>query len=173
MTCKLPLLALITLVGTACLDQELPRTARHGKADLPGSCEESCGDQSESGECFCDAECLDFNDCCADFDEFCEVVDDDGPCAAKDCGETCKLCAPGDVGCVETSVIKMCNAEGECTPSVPVCEGDPEPGAGCANKSCGDSCTLCPPGDPNCFETSVPKFCSPDLDCKSSFPICD
>ncbi len=37
------------------------------------------------------------------------------PCAGKACGEMCKLCAPNDTDCVETAVVKQCNASGQCT----------------------------------------------------------
>jgi hypothetical protein len=36
------------------------------------------------------------------------------PCEDKDEGETCELCPPDDEGCVETAVIKVCDAEGTC-----------------------------------------------------------
>jgi hypothetical protein len=29
----------------------------------------------------------------------------------------------------------------------------------CADSECGDTCTVCPPGDPDCFETAVVKAC--------------
>jgi hypothetical protein len=31
------------------------------------------------------------------------------PCAGKNCGETCTLCAPDDAGCVETNDLKVCS----------------------------------------------------------------
>lgn len=35
-------------------------------------------------------------------------------CEEKDEGDECTLCAPDDDECVETMVIKTCNADGEC-----------------------------------------------------------
>jgi hypothetical protein len=43
------------------------------------------------------------------------------PCAGKMCGETCRLCAPSDTDCVETAVLKQCNASGTCTHEPPAC----------------------------------------------------
>ncbi len=36
------------------------------------------------------------------------------PCADLEEGDECQLCAPDDPDCVETAVIKLCDAEGEC-----------------------------------------------------------
>jgi hypothetical protein len=36
------------------------------------------------------------------------------PCRGKDEGEECRLCAPDDPDCVETMVLKLCNADGTC-----------------------------------------------------------
>jgi len=54
----------------------------------------------------------------------CEGNENDGydPCAAKACGDTCTVCAPDDTDCVETAVVKMCDAEGECSATAPSCK---------------------------------------------------
>ena len=36
------------------------------------------------------------------------------PCAGQPCGAPCTLCAPGDPQCVETAVLKLCDAAGHC-----------------------------------------------------------
>ena len=36
------------------------------------------------------------------------------PCGDKSCGETCQVCPPDDNDCVETGVVKACDAAGEC-----------------------------------------------------------
>jgi hypothetical protein len=41
------------------------------------------------------------------------------PCAGKNCGDSCQLCRPNDPNCVETSVVKWCNAKGACLDGVP------------------------------------------------------
>ncbi len=43
------------------------------------------------------------------------------PCRGKDCGAACRQCAPDDRDCVETMVVKTCNAAGRCTPLPPGC----------------------------------------------------
>ena len=44
------------------------------------------------------------------------------PCAGKSCGDPCSLCPPDDAECVETAVVKQCNAAGECTAEAATCE---------------------------------------------------
>jgi hypothetical protein len=41
------------------------------------------------------------------------------PCAGKRCGETCQVCPPARADCVETAVMKACNASGACVPLSP------------------------------------------------------
>ena len=60
--------------------------------------------------------------------------------------------------------------EGFCSIELPVCEAAFDP---CAGKSCGDECKLCPPGDPDCFETAVPKQCSASGECTNDFAVCE
>lgn len=40
----------------------------------------------------------------------------------------------------------------------------------CAGKACGQSCTACPPGAPDCVETAVPKACDPQGRCEAWSP---
>lgn len=40
----------------------------------------------------------------------------------------------------------------------------------CASKACGASCTICPPGDPMCFETAVIKHCDQNGECNAGPP---
>lgn len=87
------------------------------------------------------------------------------PCAAQKCGDACTVCDPDDAECVETQVIKACNAEGECVASTPeLCE-QPPAYAPCGGKAVCDPCTICDPSDPDCFETAVLKVCDADLQC--------
>jgi hypothetical protein len=75
-----------------------------------------------------------------------------------DAGPGCRatLCSPGS-HCVERS-----DGRAQCVPDLP-------PTGPCANKPCGASCRLCN-GRPGCVETAVPKFCSPEGECRSSMP---
>ena len=96
-------------------------------------------------------------------------------CQGKSCGESCTLCPPGKKNCFETAVLKACNAQGKCGSSAPQCGGAIDAGPAyqpCGGKTCGDTCTLCAPGDPNCVETGVVKFCHSDGACKDSAPAC-
>lgn len=45
------------------------------------------------------------------------------PCRGKVCGDSCRICPPTDFHCIETAVLKSCNAAGECTPGVSICDG--------------------------------------------------
>jgi hypothetical protein len=49
------------------------------------------------------------------------------PCAGKACGDPCTICAPDDADCVETMVVKACNASAECTAEKPACGDEVEP----------------------------------------------
>jgi hypothetical protein len=70
------------------------------------------------------------------------------PCAGKACGDTCRLCDPADPGCIETDVVKFCQADGSCSPLQPSCEtvfcggiaGIPCPGAGTCVDDPSDDC---------------------------------
>ena len=44
------------------------------------------------------------------------------PCGDKSCGETCQVCPPDDNDCVETGVVKACDAAGECADTGNLCE---------------------------------------------------
>ena len=96
-------------------------------------------------------------------------------CAGKACGDACSLCN-GRPNCFETAVLKQCNERGRCSSRPAVCGGavdaGPAPYQPCGGKSCGDTCQICPPGDPNCFETAVVKFCHADGACSASPPAC-
>lgn len=92
------------------------------------------------------------------------------PCAGKSCGERCSLCAPDDPDCVETAVLKYCDASGRCDAVEPDCGGDEyDP---CAGKSCGDTCRICAPDDDDCVETTVEKYCDASGRCDSTQPDC-
>src|SRR5664280_81046 len=36
------------------------------------------------------------------------------PCAGKNCGDSCTICAPNDTNCGETAIVKNCNPSGQC-----------------------------------------------------------
>jgi hypothetical protein len=55
-------------------------------------------------------------ECVLEYPECVNEVEYD-PCAEKEPGAECSLCAPGDEQCIETDEIKTCQ-EGECLPQV-------------------------------------------------------
>ncbi len=88
------------------------------------------------------------------------------PCGDKNCGETCRVCPPDDSDCVETGVVKACDAIGECVADTgDLCdEADYVP---CAGKTCGETCRNCDPEDEDCVETGELKACDPEGNCVS------
>jgi hypothetical protein len=92
------------------------------------------------------------------------------PCGGKSCGDTCRVCPPGDPSCFETAVVKLCQPDGACSASMPTCA--PPAYDACGGKACGDRCTACPPSDPGCFETAVIKQCDAKGSCSASAPVC-
>ena len=87
------------------------------------------------------------------------------PCASKNPGEACTLCPPGDLSCVETMELKVCDASGLCSSqSAPVPPASYDP---CAGKNAGDTCKVCDPTDPSCVETMELKVCNASGACTS------
>jgi hypothetical protein len=81
--------ALVTLtLLAACADDDATYDRGPiGKADAVGSCAGTeCDGQAPDGNCFCDAECAEFGDCCGDFVEVCEAGS--APCGGL-AGLTC------------------------------------------------------------------------------------
>lgn len=92
------------------------------------------------------------------------------PCGELNCGEPCSLCAPDDFGCVETAVLKVCQEDGTCSASVPMCE---PPAPSCDDIECGpgEHCELeevvcitwpCPPV-PVCVANECPDPNDPSV----------
>lgn len=87
------------------------------------------------------------------------------PCEGKSCGDECSLCAPNDLECAETAIVKSCDGAGECKPlpevdcaactygGVTYQDGDSFPAAdGC------NTCT-CDNGSVGCTEIGCPTPC--------------
>jgi hypothetical protein len=107
---------------------------------------------------------------------------------AASCGEDEGTPAPGEssVSKLEAAAqggksdrgVDFCEAngwygDGECDTFCPKadtdCDGAYEP---CGTLSCGETCTLCAPGDKNCIETAVVKMCQDDGTCGATTPTC-
>lgn len=95
------------------------------------------------------------------------------PCKGKICGATCSVCDPTDPSCFETAEVKACDVNGLCRSGVPICtDASTPPYDPCEGKTCGSSCSECPPSDPTCVETAVLKFCNKARRCQASAPDC-
>jgi hypothetical protein len=172
---------LLLCCATSCVaNEEDAARAPIGKADLIGSCaatgggDNACGAKSD-GNCWCDDECADFGDCCADKDAVCDATFD--PCAGKTCGEACKLCSPSDPDCVEIAVPKQCSAAGTCEPSPAECSSFCDGcQAGCVEGGCpvGMECVVdpdeCVPSACGCDEESFTCICTSDCNGGSCKP---
>jgi hypothetical protein len=82
------------------------------------------------------------------------------------CGDA--VCGAGEYCC--NASCGTCAEEGQgCTLQ------DCEPSAyqPCAGKTCGAECTLCAPGDADCAEDAVIKYCAPDGTCSPTAPECE
>ena len=157
-------------------DDSAPLKEGEGDDDdeMPSVDPTPCGDAvCGAGEYCCNASC----GTCAKEGEGCTLEACEPsvyqPCAGKECGAECTLCAPGDADCAEDAVIKYCSAEGVCAPSLPECEGGEQPYAPCGGKACGDACSLCAPDDSNCVETADLKACDAAGQCRSGIPVCE
>ena len=110
---------------------------------------------------------------CAATVPVCDGGDTYEPCGGLSCGDSCSVCDPSDPNCFETAVLKMCQPDGTCAATVPQCDGGDDAYEPCGALSCGDSCSLCDPSDPDCVETAVLKMCQPDGTCAATVPVCD
>lgn len=147
------------------------------KSDSVGSCQASddtnfCGDQSDSN-CFCDDNCDFYGDCCSDKLTVCATEFDS--CADLECGDSCTICDPADVDCLETALLKQCQSDGICAATVAECTGSSEPEENfgdCDVLACGDLCSVCDPTDPDCVESQEIKVCQVDGTCTGEAPTC-
>ena len=175
-----------TLVASAC-DDDAKGTDddRHpvGKADLVGECTPDDCDGPSSGNCWCDAGCLEFQDCCANVYAVCEGLpepecDDDS--ALNQLCDIKPTCEPGQVaarqnGCFHCVDALTCEAppascdDGSMLNQLcdvpPVCEAGTEKALQNGCFVCVDPAT-CEPPAPSCDDGStlnqlcdVPPIC--------------
>ncbi len=102
------------------------------------------------------------------------------PCAAKACGESCRVCPPDDRSCAETMEMKACDGLGRCvSATMPFPCPMPDP---CAGLACGAECTISLPchfAHPPCEAPQVLGRCDiageclpPDAGSCSPHPDC-
>lgn len=119
------------------------------KADLVGSCEDSCDGPSASGTCWCDDSCADYGDCCSDKADHCEAEGCEACLAsggtwqpeANACTDNCDL---QDISCFTDS----CPAPSDCEACL-ASGGTWQPEA----NACTANCDL---QDISCFTDSCP-----------------
>jgi hypothetical protein len=90
-------------------------------------------------------------------------------CAGKVCGDQCHDCPPGATGCVETMMLKGCDASGKCTSYLEAEASCYDP---CAGKACGATCALCPPAATRCPPAGETGACDPEGKCVAVVPAC-
>ncbi|NUP10658.1 MAG: hypothetical protein HOW73_31830 [Polyangiaceae bacterium] len=154
-----------------------------------GSCVDSCGGktQSKGGNCWCDEECVEFGDCCADYEDVCEAAPEpelcltDASCGAGqycDHTECLSNCPDGMVcpavcygQCLDGAPVQHCGGfAGLQCPGGMICIDDPaddcDPNNGGAD--CGGICIDGPGGEP-CGSSvcGAGSFC-----CNESCGIC-
>jgi hypothetical protein len=105
-----------------------------GKADRIGECmPEDCGGPASEGTCWCDAECVDFGDCCSNKIDTCGAE----ACDPAACGPAplfLQLCEDGSTAGVGDCVVME---DGQCGWEMTECP-EPEPGEGpCGWQECG------------------------------------
>lgn len=84
-----------------------------------GSCEDSCGGKAAAG-CWCNTQCVEFNDCCPDYQAVCNGQDD---APESSCRGVCGRQAPGGCYC-DTA----CREYGDCCEDYgPECLNEPDP----------------------------------------------
>jgi hypothetical protein len=177
-----------------------PNRGPLGKADANGSCADGsgdfCGGQSAHG-CFCDAECVDFGDCCSDAASVCQVaqcpdpadptvsyLSEDGlECAALTfscgAGETlfsdecgCGCIGTEDPGCpdaADPNVNYMFEDPVQCQAALFMCEeGQTQFSNDCGCGCIGEGADVCPdPNDPRVDYTSEDP-----LECAAALIMC-
>jgi hypothetical protein len=136
-----------------------------GKADIIGECQpDSCEGQAAEGNCFCDASCLDFGDCCENVyavcgDELPEPDCDDGTQLNPLCDQK-PPCQAGEVAAIVNSCFSCVDSLTCAAPS----------------EGCGDGSELSmfcdiPPVCPEGFEKAIINACFQCVDPATCEPV--
>ncbi len=108
-----------------------------GKADVVGTCSESCEGPAPLGNCWCDPDCLAYGDCCEDRVDFCPVSDE------RVCGGPEDLACASDEYCHFEEEVNSCGPVGTlgtCVPKPEVCIAVYDPVCGCDGETYGNAC---------------------------------
>ena len=104
--------AWLLILGGCVAAPEAPSERGLGQADgVVGSCEAACGEASPDGNCWCDAECAEHGDCCADKVEACGGAPStaDEPVLCRDV-EDC----PAGLTCEQSACYSGCREGEDC-----------------------------------------------------------
>lgn len=92
-------------------------------------------------------------------------ADSIGSCITASGSDSCGGQSDGNCFCDDN-----CEFYGDCCSDKPtIC---PSTFDSCADLACGDSCSVCDPNDPTCFETAVLKECQSDGSCSAGVAQC-
>lgn len=131
MNLRLAFLALLVAgLGAGCAtDSADAERGPLGKADAIGSCaESSCDGQAPDGNCWCDADCVEFGDCCSDYEATCE---------AQFCGGFGGLECPDGFTCVDDPN-DGCDPDNGGADCGGICVEEPQSCGGFAGLTCGE-----------------------------------
>jgi Kazal-type serine protease inhibitor domain/Somatomedin B domain len=145
MTTKL-LIALPLLVACTTAPEDGEVNAERGplgKADAVGSCAASdCDGQAEGGNCYCDDQCAEYGDCCADRVEVCEAP------VAKACGGLAGLQCDDGFYCdySDDANCGFADQTGVCREVPETCTEELAPVCGCNGETYANSCAAAQAG---------------------------
>ena len=139
-------LATATILASACTTAAVddgqgdPQRGPLGKADAVGTCAQTdCDGPAPVGNCWCDAQCVEFGDCCTDHADTCEATEVP---AGHDCGGLAGLtCGTGEY--CHYGQAQSCGAgdqTGTCEPLPAACFQAVIPVCGCNGQTYTNAC---------------------------------
>ena len=122
-----------------------------------------CVEPMEPAVCSASGECL------PQSSAYCDPCSDPSTFASFPCGTPCDYCMyqPWDASCAPSPYLYLCDGFGACNPpEYANCSPSYQP---CADKQCGDPCSVCDPSDKaNCYQGLELLYCNGDGTCSES-----